>query len=261
MPELPPGWATDLAVLRHTGSTIEDRGDHLLVRTPANPDFHWGHCLFVTDADSVDDAGRWLRIFESAFPGAGWVAIGLITMPADESAWLARGLDLEQDDVLTTRIVPRQTPLPQGYAVRRLDGEDWARSVARSVAENSRTLEEEPLSFERFATAQAQARRALSGREVGASFGAFRGEDLVAELGIVRCGKTARYQNVGTDQDHRRRGLASHLLGVAARWAAGRGCDRWVIVTEATNPAGRVYRSVGFEPDVSNAQAYRRPGR
>jgi hypothetical protein len=34
-----------------------------------------------------------------------------------------------------------------------------------------------------------------------------------------------------------------------------------VIVTEATNPAGRVYRSVGFAPDVGNAQAYRRPPR
>ena len=83
------------------------------------------------------------------------------------------------------------------------------------------------------------------------------GEALVAELGIVNCGGSARYQSVGTDEGHRRRGLASHLLGVAARWAADTGCDRWVIVTEATNPAGAVYRRVGFEPDVGNAQAYR----
>ncbi|MFI5100600.1 MAG: GNAT family N-acetyltransferase [Actinomycetes bacterium] len=87
------------------------------------------------------------------------------------------------------------------------------------------------------------------------------GAVVVADLGIVVCGATARYQAVGTDAAHRRRGLASHLLGVAARWAAGRGCDRWVIVTEATNSAGRVYRAVGFEPDAGNAQAYRRPPR
>jgi GNAT superfamily N-acetyltransferase len=83
----------------------------------------------------------------------------------------------------------------------------------------------------------------------------------VADLGIVRCGTTARYQSVGTDLDHRRRGLASHLLGVAAAWAGERGCDRWVIVTEATNPAGRVYRRLGFAPDVGSAQAYRPPAR
>ena len=80
-------------------------------------------------------------------------------------------------------------------------------------------------------------------------------------LGIVRCGTRACYQSVDTDDDHRRRGLASHLLGVAARWTADRGCDRWVIVTEATNPAGRVYRSLWVRarhrqrPDVPQAAA------
>jgi GNAT superfamily N-acetyltransferase len=85
-----------------------------------------------------------------------------------------------------------------------------------------------------------------------------RDDTLAASLGIVLCGTTARYQTVGTDEPHRRRGLASHLLGVAARWAADRGCDRWVIVTASTNPAGRIYRAVGFEPVPSTVQAYRR---
>ena len=258
MRDLPPGWATDLAILEYSGSLVENRGDHLLVRTPDNPDFHWGNCLFVTDEDAVDDADRWVGTFTSAFPEATWVAIGLIRMPDDQGAWVVQGLDLELDDVLTTRTLPRQTPLPEGYTVRRLSGQDWKRSVARSTAENDRTHEHDPESFERFAQGQAQARRALSERDVGAWFGAFADGMLIAELGIVRCGPTARYQSVGTDDEHRRRGLASHLLGVAARWAADRGCDRWVIVTEATNPPGRVYRSLGFEPDTGTAQAYRK---
>ncbi|MHB8274660.1 MAG: GNAT family N-acetyltransferase [Dermatophilaceae bacterium] len=261
MRNFPPGWATDLAILEHSGSTVEDHGDHLLVRTPHNPDFHWGHCLFVTDEDAMGDAARWVDAFQLAFPEATWVAIGLPRMPDDQDAWVAQGLDLELDDVLTTRTLPRQTPLPEGYTVRRLSGQDWAQSVARSVAENDRTDEHDPQSFERFAQGQAQARRALSERDMGASFGAFAGDVLIADLGIVRCGTTARYQSVGTDDEHRRHGLASHLLGVAARWTADRGCDRWVIVTEATNPAGRVYRSLGFEPDTGNAQAYRKPPR
>lgn len=261
MRSLPPGWATDFAVLEHSGSTIEHHGDHLLVRSPHNPDFHWGHCLLVTDENAVDDAHRWVDEFRSAFPAVTWVAIGLTRMPPDQDAWVAQGLELELDEVLTTRTLPRRTPLPEGYTVRRLGGEDWARSVARSVAENDRTDEHDPQSFERFARGQAQARRALSGRDIGAWFGAFADDILIADLGIVRCGTTARYQSVGTDAEHRRRGLAAHLLGVAARWSADRGCDRWVIVTEATNPAGRVYRSLGFESDTGNAQAYRKPPR
>jgi GNAT superfamily N-acetyltransferase len=260
-PDLPPGWATDLAVLEHTGSVIEDRGDHLVVRTPRNPGYHWGHVVFVTDGDAVRDADKWIGTFREAHPEADWIAIGLIRMPEDQSAWLAHGMELELDEVLTTRTLPVQKPLADGYTVRRLDGDDWSLSVARLVADNARTGEHDPGSHERFAERLVQARRELSERGVAAFFGAFSGGALVAELGIVRCGTTARYQSVGTEPEHRRRGLAAHLLGVAARWSAEGGCDRWVIITEATNPAGRVYRGVGFKPDVGNAQAYRKPPR
>ncbi len=259
MRELPVGLATDLAVLELTGSTAEEHGDHLLVRTAQNPDFHWGNCLYVLDEDALDDAAGWVRTFQVAFPAATWIAIGLIRMPDDRRAWVAQGLALEQEDVLTTRIPPRQTPLPHGYTVRRLRRGDWAQSLARAVAANDRTGEDEPQSHERFACEQRRAWRALSERDVAAFFGAFVDDALVAELGIVDCSTTARYQSVSTDEDHRRRGLASHLLGVAARWAGKRGCDRWVIVTEATNPAGRVYRRAGFEADTGNASAYRKP--
>lgn len=261
MPELPPGWATDLAVLELSGSIIEDKGDHLLVRTPDNPGYHWGNFLFVTDESGVGDAKKWVQTFHTSLPDATWVAIGLIRMPDELAAWTAQGLDVELDEVLTTRTLPRQTPLADAYAVRRLGGADWEQYVAKAIAENEHTGEDEPTSYARYARRQMESRRALSDRDGGAFFGAFAGDDLVADLGIVRCGTSARYQSVGTDEKHRRRGLAAHLLGVAARWSAERGCDRWVIITEATNPAGRVYRSVGFEPDIGNAQVYRKPPR
>jgi len=58
----------NLAILEHCGSIVEDRKDHLVVRTPHNPDVHWGNCLFVTDEDTVGDARRWVDTFQSAFP-------------------------------------------------------------------------------------------------------------------------------------------------------------------------------------------------
>ena len=262
MRSCPPGWATDLAILEHTGSVLEEHADHLVVRTPANPDFHWGNFVLVTNPDAVDDAGRWVGVFGAAFPEASWVSVGLPRMPDDVDAWGVLGLGLELVDVLTTSTLPRRTPVPQGYTVRRLEGDDWEQDLARSVAENGVTGEEHPESFLRFARGQLTARQDLSARDVGAWFGAFAGDGtLVADLGIVRCGTTARYQDVTTDEAHRGLGLASHQLGVAAQWAAGAGCDQWVIVTEATNPAGRVYRASGFEPDTGTVQAYRRPPR
>lgn len=261
MEALPPGWDTDLAVLELGGSGVEDRGDHLVVRTPANPDFHWGNFLFVTDRAAVGDAERWTALFERAFPAARWLAVGLIRMPSDGAAWTAAGAELEEDQVLSTTSPPRVTPVPEGYTVRRLRGGDWERRIARELADNIRAGRYDPVHHERFVRARTVTQRELSDRGDAAFFGAFHGERLVADLGIVCCGRRARFQNVGTDEDHRRRGLASHLLGVAAAWAAAEGCERWVIVTESDNPAGRVYRRAGFAPDVTNAQAYRPPPR
>jgi GNAT superfamily N-acetyltransferase len=140
-------------------------------------------------------------------------------------------------------------------------GEDWEQSVAKEMADNARADVYEPVGHEQFVRALVGTRRELSERGVAAFFGAFSHGRLVADLGIVRCGTTARYQAVGTDPGHRGRGLASHLLGVAATWAAEHGCDQWVIVTESTNPAGRVYRRAGFTPDAATVQAYRPPAR
>ena len=259
MRELSPGWLTDLAVLELSGSTIDDRDDHLIIRTPGNPDFHWGNCVFVADPDAVDDADRWVSTFKAQFPGASWLAVGLVTAPSDTSRWTSHGAQVETDDVLATTVQPRQSPPPDGYVFRRLQGADWEQSVQLDLRENERSHEYEPTGHERFVRARAASRQTLSDQDVAAWFGAHHGGQMVAQLGIVRCGAVARYQAVGTEEEHRRRGLATHLLGVAAGWAAEHGCTQWVIVTESTNAAGRVYRSVGFEPAEANAQAYRPP--
>ena len=110
--------------------------------------------------------------------------------------------------------------------------------------------------FQRGATA-AKARMCAAG--VAVFLGAFEGPDLVADLGIVDCGEgIARYQSVVTAEPHRRRGLASHLLGVAADWAHARACDRLVILADADGAPSHLYRSLGFSPVLRSAQAYSR---
>lgn len=261
MTRMPPGWATDVAILELTGSEVTDRGDHLVVRTPGNPDYHWGNCILVTDPTAVDDVDRWTSAFAAEFPEATWFAAGLPAMPHDAQAWADRGVEIEQLDVLTTTTRPATAPLADGYTVRQLAGDDWERIAARDIAANMQTGEYDTEVHERFVHGKVTSRRELCERGLAAFFGAFAGDELVADLGIVQCGPFARFQDVGTDADHRRRGLASHLLGVAAAWAADQGCSTWVIVTESTNAAGRVYRRAGFTLDDAEFNAYRHPGR
>ena len=168
-------------------------------------------------------------------------------------------MDLEQLDVLATASIPRSAALADGYTVRHLTGEDWDTMAAREIADNLAKGEYDPVIHERFVTETMATRRRLCEEGSAAWFGAFSSGDLVSDLGIVRCGRIARYQAVGTHLGRRRRGLASHLLGVAAAWSAEHGCDKWVIVTESTNDAGRVYRRAGFALDEAEVNAYRPP--
>jgi GNAT superfamily N-acetyltransferase len=259
---LPPGWQTDVAVLRLGGAEVTEYADHLVVREPGNPHHHWGNFVLVTDAEAVDDAPHWLARFAEEFPEADHVAVGLVARP-DPAPWVERGLVVETDDVLSTTRMPERRPCPDGYTARAFDrAGDWTQHVDAAVRDNAETGEHDPESYRIFMEARARTRRRLTEQGLGAWFGAFHGDHLVADLGIVDCGEaTARYQSVGTDSAHRRRGLAGHLIGLAAEWAERQGCTRWVILTEDDNPAGRLYRSLGFSPDLQNVQVYRAPDR
>jgi GNAT superfamily N-acetyltransferase len=247
-PRTPLGWRTDLDVRRLGGSEIEDRGDHLVVRTPTNPTYHWGNFVFARER--VHDAEHWLAVFEAAFPEARHRAIGLAALPTDDAPWTAQGLVVEHDEVLAAAQLPGAHPLPEGYDVRQLLSDaDWEASTALRLPEG-----------QEFAMGTTRTRSAMTADGATAWFGAFAADgSLASELGIVDCGGgLARYQSVLTHEDHRRRGLTSHLLGVAAAWAAKRDVTRWVIVAEAASNAARLYRRAGFAPVETNAQAYRK---
>src|SRR3954454_4872246 len=97
--DLPLSWHTDLAVLRLGGSEVEERSDHLVVRTPANPLYHWGNLLLVTDPDPVDDAQLWVDNFEKEFPEARHRSVAIVREPADEAAWTSFCLTVEHHEV------------------------------------------------------------------------------------------------------------------------------------------------------------------
>jgi GNAT superfamily N-acetyltransferase len=257
MREIAAGWATDLAILRHSGSLLEELEDHIVIRSPHNPDYHWGNFVLVTNNELVGDASRWMQTFQDAFPSATWVSIGLPEYPAHPEAWEPLGLELERMEVLRADKKPASAEIDPNYTSRNLSGKDWDALLQREISENLKSGEHDPESYERFIRRTIEGYKELSNRGVASWFGAFYGTELVADLGIVVCGETARYQSVQTDERHRKKGLASHLLGMAADWAGERGCSSWVIVTESTNDAGRVYRKAGFSPDVETVTAYR----
>lgn len=261
MNQISLGQQTDLAILELTGSEINTYEDHVVVKTPQNPNYHWGNFILVLDPAKINDCSYWVSRFEHEFPDKDWIALDLPEMPSDTASWEKQGIALEKLDVLSSNSTPSKAPLPSGYTTRALQGSDWEALILQEIAGLVSEYDYEPEKVEAFVRETNAARQRLCREENAAWFGAFLGEDLVANLGVIKCGKTARYQSVETHPDHRRKGLASHLLGIAATWSEQKACDKWVIVTEETNDAGRVYRRAGFKPDVPTVNAYRKPKR
>jgi GNAT superfamily N-acetyltransferase len=262
--DVPAGWLTDIAVLQLSGAQISDRGDHLVIRSSDNPAYHWGNFLLVTDPGARDDAERWVEQFRATFPHASHMGIGLPVEP-DPAPWAALDLVVGSDEVMSATTMPELRGAPEGYSIEQLvTPAQWSAAAAADVAENTRTGEQpDHDSYRQFTLARWRTRAGLSEGGAAAFFGAFVGNECASQLGIVLCGQDsqgrllARYQSVQTAVDHRGRGLAGHLIGVAAQWAGDRAARRWIIATEPDSPARRLYRSLGFGPDTRSWQAER----
>jgi ribosomal protein S18 acetylase RimI-like enzyme len=254
------GLRTELALLARAGSLVEDRGDHLVVRTPDNPTFWWGNCLVLRQPPSdVASARRWLSTFEHALPGAPhrafWVD-GVDATTLDLEPLVALGLRAEESVVLTATAV-HEPPRPNRVATYRplVSDDDWDQQVHLSMVgeEVGHDLD--------FSTRRAAAYRGLVEHGHGRWYGAFLGERLVCSMGLFAAGSgLARFQSVKTHPDHRGQGLAGTLTHVAARFGLDELAARTlVMVADPSYLAIRVYRSVGFTDTEVLVAAERQP--
>ena len=111
------GFRTDLALLTATGSLVEDRGTHLVVRTPDNPTYFWGNFLLLAQAPVPGGEREVVGAFHAEFPQAEHVSIGIDAADLTDDARAAfedAGLTVEVATVLTAS---------------RLDAPRWSKST------------------------------------------------------------------------------------------------------------------------------------
>ncbi len=251
---------TDLALAALAGSEVEDRGDHVVVRTPANPTYWWGNFLLLPRPPSAEEVPGWLERFAATFPGAQHLAFGVDDPQGtvdDLAALREAGLSTEAMTVMTATSV-HQPPRPNREATYRpLAGDDdW-----RQQAELARAGEDEHHS-EAFVSAKTAAERSLTGRGIGEWWGAFVDGRLLASMGLVAAGPgLARFQQVKTHPAARGRGLAGTLVHEVSRFGLEElGARTLVMVADPGYLAIRIYRSVGFADTEVQLMAERKPG-
>ncbi len=227
---MPLGWWTDLEVARRSGSQVTQRDGITVVRTPQNPQYYWGN--FVLVGEDLP-AAEHRSAFHQVFPDVDYEAIGLLGEPP-AGQWDA----VEVNEVRSTRTCP-QAGAVDGYRMASLSGDDWRQAWRNEIAGM-------PQGYADFAWRRIEARERMTAAGDACFAGAFLGDKLVADLGIVVCGSIARYQSVSTVPEHRGKGLASWLLASAGRWAQQRGVEQWVIISEPGGEAARLYERLGL---------------
>ncbi|MGN6577678.1 MAG: GNAT family N-acetyltransferase [Nocardioides sp.] len=257
------GFRTDLALLEQGGSTVDDRGDHLVVRSPHNPTFWWGNFLLLDAPPPPEQTDRWLQVFAREFPDAEHIAIGIdgtSLTAADASGFVDRGLSAETSSVMTASSV-HEPPRPNRDATYRQlsSDDDWAQLVELRMAamDDSHDVE----GYRRFSEAKVATIRAMTEQGHGGWFGAFEDGVLQSGMGLFRASEgLARFQNVETRPDARGRGLAGTLVHHVSRYGFDElGAHTLVMVADPDYLAIRIYRSVGFAETESMLQVERPP--
>jgi ribosomal protein S18 acetylase RimI-like enzyme len=251
---------TDLAMLEHSGSIVEDRGTHLVVRTPDNPSYWWGNFLLLASPPGdAEEAQQWLTTFEAEFPNARHRTFGVDGQDGgrdDLASFAELGLTRDVSSVMTATLV-HEPPRPNTDATyRRLDGDgDWQQQIEMTMAG-----EDEGYDLP-FVTAQAAAQRRLVDAGYGAWWGAFEADRVLASMGLFTASPgLARFQSVKTHPDARGRGLAGTLVHRVSRYGFEElGARTLVMVADPDYLAIRVYRSVGFADTERQLQAERKP--
>ena len=253
---------TDLALLRLAGSAVEDRGSHLVVRTPNNPGYRWGNFYLLARPPHADEVDAMIAAYDTDFPDSSHRAFGVdgTTNQQQALAPLASvGLRIDGATVMTaTSVNPPPRPNTETDYRPLTTDDDWAQRVEVSIAaDEDETQDEDYLDF---VTQRALDDRALCDAGHGSWWGAFDDGRLVSVMGLVDAGGgLARYQGVETHPEFRGRGLAGTLVHrVAAYGFDEMGARTLVMVADPEYLAIRIYRSVGFDGTETQTQLEQR---
>ena len=254
------GMHSDVLAMRGL-AVFEDNGDHVVMRTPSEPDFWDGNQVIFRDFSG--DARADAAAFRAAFPHARHLSIQWDR--EDVTPEMVTEVFGEPYDVTVEQVMAQRDPMPAvddpaGVVMREVvSPEDWAQVEAlQSLIAKAEGFEGPE--HDAYLRERNENRRAQIAEGHGAWFGAFENGVLAGAMGIFHDHRVARFQEVQTSPDFRRRGICQALLRHVNLWVADREpAAQPVIVAEEDGPAGRIYRRMGFAV-VERLPVVRLPG-
>jgi len=235
------------------GGIVRDLGDCIEVRTPSNYDFWFGNYLLLEGPPVVADIADWIARFETVFADVPEVRHKCLQWSDDgrdtramRTEFERLGWEFDQTSVLSATESQAVRKPPEGVVFREVLGAgDWEMVLAHQVLTRPDGFGE--VAYRAFKTKRLEVFQALISAERGHWYGAFKGEDLVADMGIFHREGISRFQEVSTHPDHRQQGICAALVHyVSEAEQTARAGNRMVILADKGEPAERIYKRLGY---------------
>ncbi len=245
---------------------IYDLGDCVAVHTPSNPSYFHGNYLIFPTAPKKGDFGQWLSRFDQVFnqyPGVLHHCFEWETSAPANPQTIAEfqnaGFTFDTISVLAATSVHTEKPTPSGVNFRPIKTDfEWASVVDAQTSEGFPSI---PMpAYRAYKEATFANYRAMSEAGSGAWWGAFKGAELVADLGLYFGRGIGRFQSVETLRAHRRQGICRALVHHVsnAAFAAHSGITL-MLHADADEVARTIYESVGYAETEKLQSLFRPP--
>ena len=236
------------------GGVTTDHGDCISVRTPNNPDYFFGNFLLFAGPPAVGDLKHWIERFEAVFapyPGVRHHTLQWLPSAVPDPAALEKfkqaGFTVDETSVLATQSVHTDKPAPEGVEFRKICTDaEWLAVIDAQTRDGFPQIPKEE--YRRYKEVSFANYRRMAEQGLGDWWGAFKGEELVADLGLFFGEGVGRFQSVETASEHRRQGICRAMVDHVSNYGLAEHPGITLVMhADAHDVARGIYCSVGFK--------------
>jgi ribosomal protein S18 acetylase RimI-like enzyme len=233
----------------HHDSIVKNFNDFIKIETPDNPKYYWGNLLIFPSPPKKNDFENWIAKFNEEF-GANpsiehmtftWDIIGEI---CEKEVFESNGFQFEESIVLTTNKIKIQNFNSDVTYRKILTDQDWQKVIDLQLKIGIELENYNEIKYREFLIKRFDKYKSLVNKNGGNWYGAFLGEQLVADLGLFGFDSLARYQSIETDCEFRKKGIAQSLMAFAAQDFPQK---TFILLAHSSRPAIDLYMKIGFE--------------
>ncbi len=237
-------------------SAVDGRVHHfdsfIQVISPDNPEYYWGNYLLFFEPPDVDDLPKHIELFHHRFQEFPEVKHVLIRWDGAElsAAVLqqARDLQLVPDHGFEMTASSLLDPEPGDLEIRPIEFSTEFESITALNILCDPKEQKGCAGYRLFKEGLRRSWRLLAGSQKMRWWGAYDGDQLVGQCGMVLCSDhRGRYQSIETHPEYRRRGICSALVSTVGRHAIeSAGCRSVLLGADPKGPAIGLYQRLGF---------------